>query len=133
MKTTAIITMLLVFLAADVARGQAASVGRGFVSVNGAYQITTNDFTDGAVKREHAEDGRFDATYAVKGGPAFDIAGGGMLWRQLGVGVGVSRFSVATPSSLSATIPHPFFFNRHRSIRADIADLQREELAVLPV
>lgn len=103
---------------------------KGFITVNGGYQLTTNDFADGATKRENAEDGRFDTTYVVKGGPAFDVAGGGLLWRQLGVGVGVSRFSVSTPSSLQATIPHPFFFNRARAVSGQIADLKREELAV---
>ena len=42
----------------------------------------------------------------------------------------MSRFSVATPASLSATIPHPFFFNRPRSVSGEAAGLKREELAI---
>lgn len=113
----------------QAAFAQTVPVSRGFVVINGGYQLTTSDFGDGATKRENAEDGRFDTTYEVKSGAAFDIAGGGVLWRQLGVGVGVSRFSVSTPSALSATIPHPFFFNRPRSVSGDVAGLKREELA----
>jgi|CXWL01.1.fsa_nt_gi hypothetical protein len=101
-----------------------------FVVINGGYQFTSNDFTNGATKRENAEDGRFDTAYTVKKGPALDIAGGGTLWRRLGVGVGVSRFSVATPGAVTATIPHPFFFNRGRAVSGSAAGLKREEVAV---
>ena len=124
-------TLLIAVLATAVAASAQTPVPtRGFLVVSGGYQLTANDFSDGATKRENAEDGRFDSTYVVKGGPAFDIAGGGVLWRQLGVGVGVSRFSVSTPSSLTAAIPHPFFFSRARSVSGDVADLKRDELAV---
>ena len=123
---SSVLGVLLVGLPAE----SHAQTTRGFLSINGGYQLTTNDFADGAVKRENAEDGRLDATYVLKGGTAFDISGGGVLWRRLGVGIGVSRFSVVTPSSLRATIPHPFFFNQARSVSGDVADLKREELAV---
>lgn len=58
------------------------------------------------------------------------MAAGAVLWRHFGLGVGISRFSVSTASSLRATIPHPFFFNRSRSVSGDIADLKRDELAI---
>ena len=123
---SSVLGVLLVGLPAD----SHAQATRGFVVVNGGYQVTTNDFADGAVKHENAEDGRLDTTYVLKGGPAFDVAAGGVLWGHLGVGVGVSRFSVATPGSLRATIPHPFFFDQARSVSGEAADLKREELAV---
>ena len=129
MKSIAL-TILAVLCGAHVCAAQTAAFGKIFVVVNGGYQLTTNDFADGAVKRENAEDGRFDTTYVVKGGPAFDVAGGAALWRQLGASVGVSRFTVSTASSLTGTIPHPFFFNRARSVGGDVAGLKREELAV---
>ncbi|MEQ1730967.1 MAG: hypothetical protein ABL982_21570, partial [Vicinamibacterales bacterium] len=117
-------------LAADPAFAQITPPSRVFVSINGAYQVTTNDFADGASKRENGEDGRFDTMYEVKGGPALDIAGGGMVWRRLGVGIGVSRLSVATPAAVTATIPHPFFFNASRTVTGDAPGLKREEFAV---
>ena len=103
---------------------------RGFVSVNGGYQTTANNFRDGAIYRRNAEDGRFDTTYTVKAGPTFDVAGGGIVWRRLGIGVGVSRFTLATPTHLAGSIPHPFFFNLPRAVSADVGGLKREELAV---
>ena len=52
------------------------------------------------------------------------------IWRYLGVGIGVTRYSKSTPVAFSASVPHPFFFNRARSVSGDISDLDREELAV---
>src|SRR5437867_12813996 len=95
----------------------------GFVVVNGGYQLTTNDFADGATRRQNAEDGRLDTTYAVKAGPAIDVAGGARVWRQLAVGVGVTRFSTSTPATLKGTVPHPFFFNRLRAVSGDVDGL----------
>jgi hypothetical protein len=100
------------------------------VSVNGMYQINSNDFQDTATFRENAEDGQFSTDYDVKGGPAFDIAGGATLWRQLGLGVGVSYFSRSTGASLNASVPHPFFFDLARSVNGTVADLSRKELGV---
>ncbi len=131
----AMLAVVMCVVGTHVAIAQEASIvapvaSRGFLVMNGGYQVTTNDFTNGAVKREHAEDGRFDADYIVKGGPSFDVAVGVRLWRRLGIGVGVSRFSVSTPASVRASLPHPFFFNQHRSLSGDASGVTREELAV---
>jgi len=103
---------------------------RGYVSMNGAYQLASGDFASGASTRVHAEEGRFDTTYALPRGPAFDVAGGAVLWGRLAIGAGLSRFSVATPGALTARVPHPFFFNRHRTIGGEVAGLTRTEQAV---
>ncbi len=117
-------------LFAQGAAAQSAPVSRGFVVVNGGYQLTANDFADGAIRRDNAEDGRLDTKYVVKGGPSFDVAGGGIIWRRLGIGVGASRFTVSTPASITGTIPHPFFFNRARSVSGEATGLKREEMAI---
>lgn len=103
---------------------------RSHISVNGGYQVTANNFRDGVTFRESAEDGSFVTDYTVEGGPTFNIAAGAAVWRQLGVGVAVTRFSRSTAASLSGSIPHPFFFSRPRSVSAAVGGLKREELAV---
>lgn len=115
---------------AQSAAAQSAAAPRAYVVVNGAYQLTANDFADDATKRENAEDGRLDASYIVKGGPAIDVAGGTTVWRNLGVGVGVTRFSVAIPTTVTGTVPHPFFFNRLRPVSGEATGLTREEFAI---
>lgn len=119
-------------LAATIAAGPATAqtLTRGWISVNGGYQAATNDFSDGTTFTEHQETGRFDTEYSVESGPTFDVSGGARLWRNLGVGVGVTRFSRSTPSALRASVPHPFFFSQPRSVTGEVGGLKREELAV---
>lgn len=131
--------MVLLFLATclpavaqtrPVPRPRPAPTERVFISVNGAFQAGSNDFGESATFRENAEDGRFSLDYTVKSGPVFAVSGGALVWRNVGVGLGIARFSQTTPTALSATIPHPFFFNRARTLSAEIGGLKRSELAV---
>ena len=131
----AMLAVVICVVGTHVAIAQEASIvepvaSRGFLAMNGGYQLTQDDFSNGAIKHEHAEDGRFDTDYVFKGGPSFDGAVGLRLWRRLSIGVGVSRLSVATPASVRASVPHPFFFDQDRSINGEASGVTREELAV---
>ena len=70
------------------------------------------------------------ASYLVEKGPQLDIAGGARLWRSLGGGVAVTRFSKSGPAGVIARIPHPFFFNQLRSVEGEAEGLTHEELGV---
>jgi len=107
-----------------------ARINRIFVSIDGVYQTAPKDFSDSVTFQENAESGAFSTSYDVKSGPAFTLSGGGLVWQRLAVGVGVSRFSHATPTTLSGSVPHPFFFSRPRSVSGDVGGLTRTELAV---
>jgi hypothetical protein len=98
--------------------------------VNGGYQVTANNFANAESFEVNAEQGRFESRYTVKAGPSFDVAAGALGWRRLGFGVGISRFSRSTPLHLTGDIPHPFFFNRGRTVSGDVGGLQRQELAI---
>lgn len=132
MKQNVVLIAAIVALAAPAAARAQTGVDafHGFVSVNGGYQMTANDFSDGAVFHENSEDGRFDAAYGVPTGRTFAVSGGGRVWRWLGVGAGFSRFSQSTTATLTGSVPHPFFFNRPRAFGSDITGLKREELAL---
>ena len=103
---------------------------RGYVSVNGGYQANSTDFHDSIAFTEFVEQGSIDSSYSVKSGPQLDIAGGARVWRALGIGVGVTRFSKSGTASVAGKIPHPFFFNQARSVEGEAAGLKREELAI---
>jgi hypothetical protein len=103
---------------------------RIYISIDGAFQAGVEDFGETVSFVENAENGTFSTEYNVESGPALNISAGATIWRNIGVGVGVTRFSRSTPISLTASVPHPFFFNRARSISGDIGGLKREELAV---
>jgi hypothetical protein len=105
-------------------------IDRIYISVNGAFQTSGSDFGETVTFRENAEDGRFSTDYEVKSGPALNVSVGAGSWRNIGVGVGVTRYSKNTPTAFSASVPHPFFFNRPREVEGEVAGIEREELAV---
>ena len=123
------VAAVLVLCAAPAA-AQTTLPFRAYISVDGTRQGAGDDFQDAAVFTEHAEEGRFETDYSVSGGPAFNVSGGAVIWRQIGVGVGVSRFSRSTPVVFSGQVPHPFVFDQDREVSGDIGGLKREELAV---
>lgn len=128
MNKTVATGLCLVMLATTAAAQTPAA--KAFVTINGDYQATTNDFTDSRSFAANAEEARVNSGYTVKAGPSFDVSGGGTVWRRLVVGVGVSRFARSTPLHVDGQIPHPFFFNRPRPVSGDVGGLKREELAV---
>jgi hypothetical protein len=108
----------------------ALATDRIYISVNGVFQSGGDDFGETVTFVENAENGTFSTDYDVRSGPALNVSVGVGLWRHVGVGVGVTRYSKNTPIALTASVPHPFFFNRARSVTGDIGGLKREELAV---
>jgi|SoiMethySBSTD1v2_1073268.scaffolds.fasta_scaffold02870_20 outer membrane protein with beta-barrel domain len=129
----AIFALLAVPASAQVAKSNQrprTPIDRIFVSIDGVYQTGGEDFTDSKTFVRNAEDGSFATNYSVESGPAFNVSGGVHLTQKLAVGVGVSRFSHSTPTSITASVPHPFFFDRDRALAGDIGGLTREELAV---
>lgn len=117
-------------LALHVSASNSFAQARGFVSVNGGYRATSTDFTHDVVFTQFVEQGSINSSYFVDKGPQLDIAGGARVWRSLGAGVAVTRFSKSGGASVVARIPHPFFFNQLRSVEGDAAGLKHEELAV---
>lgn len=103
---------------------------RVHVSVNGAFQPTSNDFSDRFTFEENLETGSTDVDYRVEGGVVFDIGGGVRLFGNLGAGVAVSYFSKSGTGATRSSFPHPFFFNRPREVAGDATNLARTETAV---
>lgn len=101
---------------------------RGFFGVDGGYQAATTDFRDQVEFTLHAEDSEIDASYEVAPGPLVDVRGGLRLWRGLAVGVAVTRYSEAGTASVTAGLPHPFFFRTHRQVSGEDATFRREEI-----
>jgi hypothetical protein len=133
---TRLLHTMVVFLvavcasAASALAQQAAFQDRGFILVNGGYQVLSQDFQTASTFRVNVEDANVTTDYEVKGGPTFDVAGGIAVWRRLIAGAGVTRFSRTTASTLNGSVPHPFFFNRPRTVTGDVAGLEHDELAV---
>ena len=133
LRHSALITAVLVCTVLGSVRNSAAQgawQSRGFVTINGGYQLTSTDFADNVVFTLNVEEGDFDAGYRVDTGAVFDVSGGMRVRQNLAIGVGVSRFSRADDANVTARIPHPFFFDQHRPISGSAVGLKRQETAV---
>lgn len=113
--------------------------GRGFLSVDGGYQASTTDFASTGKFTLYAEDGSLNADYKVKAGPGVNVRGGARVWRNLALGVGVTRFSRTHSANVTARLPHPFYFGSScptsvptcvREVSGEVTGLTHEETAV---
>ena len=123
-------TMLSVAVLGSAVTAAAQQGARGFVTLNGGYQATSMDFADNIVFTRFVEEGDIDADYGLGAGPLYDVGGAVRVWRNLALGVAVSVFTKDDDASVTARIPHPFFFDRDRRISGAQGDLRREETAV---
>jgi hypothetical protein len=110
------------------AGAQSAWTDRGYVNVSGWFQPTAN-FSNTVHPIDFVEASVVDTSYKTGSIPGFEAGGGVRVWRNLAVGLDVSRFSKSTRGAVSAQIPHPFFFNRARAVSGDASGLTRDETA----
>jgi hypothetical protein len=128
-RSMAILVGVLMIGAATSAQAQTAWRDRGYVSVSGWFQPTAS-FSDTVRPIDFAEASVIDTSYKTGSVPGFEAGGGVRVWRNLAVGLSVSRFSKGTTGTVSAQVPHPFFFSRPRSVGGDAANLSRDETGV---
>jgi hypothetical protein len=102
----------------------------GYVIVGGGYQSGTKGFTDSSTFTVNAETAQLSTEYEIESGPVFNVAGGVRFTRMLSAGAAFTRYSVSGSGALTASIPHPFFFNRPRQISGDVSGLDRNENVV---
>jgi hypothetical protein len=119
-----------------VARAQTQSTGwmpangRVFVSVNGLYQPGEETFEQNASYQVYDETASATALQTVKnGGGMFDI-GGGYRTKSYGVGISYTRFKTTNPAAITASVPHPLFFDQPRTVSTTLEGLEHSEHVV---
>ena len=119
MKKGTLLIASLVLLGAVDANAQMEWTGRGFININGAFQVGDKSFTETLAGSDfilYDEQATYNLTHAFSGGALFDVGGGVRVWRNLAAGLAVSSFSTNSTVSLTGTVPHPLFFNRPRTV-----------------
>jgi hypothetical protein len=138
-----LLALLIVSLAAAGARAQTPRapaqpqpppnrpfVERGFVSLNLGGQFSPGELSDRVTFEANAETGTLDADYSGRSALVFDGGSGLLVYRQIGVGFGVSHSGRSGSAFVRAQVPHPFFDDRHRAVEGDASDISRRETAV---
>jgi len=124
---------LLVFSGID-ARAQAPGRPGGRpdrvrVSLNAGSQTTKTSFTETRTFEEFVEQGSLTLTRDIPAGPFYDAGIAVRIWRGLEFGVTASYFVDRGAGTVNAQIPHPFFFNRFRTVSGEASRIDRRETA----
>ena len=125
--STAGLACLAILICVSPAAAQQTPASRVFVAVNFGVNTGTPAIDQEITLPSPVEAGQLTAEYNYGNGRLFDVAGGVRVWRQLRVGVAMSIWQQDHPASVSARLPHPFFFDSHREVSGEAVDLQRRE------
>jgi hypothetical protein len=125
-----VVSWLAAIAGAAPASAQQPWTDRGYADVGGWYQAVSTTFNETARPITFAEPAVVTTTYRVRSAAGFDAGAGIKVWRNLAVGAAVSFFSKSGVGSVAAQVPHPFYFNRARTVAGDASNLTRAETAV---
>jgi opacity protein-like surface antigen len=126
------VLLVLTLLGSSLAPAPAAAqwAPRFTVAVNGGYQPSTTSFDDRFTFDLNREVATVETTYPIDAGPLFDAGVSLRLWKGLGIGGAVSRFTADGVVQVEAGLPHPLFFQRNREVSGESGGLTREETAI---
>jgi hypothetical protein len=101
------------------------------VSGDGGGQFASAGFTSQTAYSLYAENATLVATLPDASGAIAAARGSVLVWRRrLAVGAGVTGFWSTRPADVTASLPHPFYFNRPRSVEGTASGLARDEMMV---
>jgi hypothetical protein len=119
--------MLLVPAAA---RAQTQGV-KGFVSVNGLFQAGGDEIlAQSQTFTVYGEQATTSATQEIGGGSAIFDIGAGFRVNQFGLGVTFTSSSNTNTAAVAGSIPHPFLFDRPRTVATSFDDMDHKERVV---
>ena len=108
----------------------AQPLSRFTISVNGGYQPSSTSFDDRFTFDLNHETASVNTDYSVDAGPLFDAGVGFRIWKGLGAGIAISRFSVDSTGQAEASLPHPLFFQRNRQLSGETTGITRNETGI---
>ncbi len=103
---------------------------RAFININAGGQTQSRTIEAASVFPLYGEEASLQSSIESGKGMLFDISGGARVWGNLGFGVGFSRFSDTSSTTVRGSLPHPLFFNQHRQVTASVSGLEHTESAV---
>ena len=101
------------------------------VSAHGGLQLSTNRLAQASELDKYVEPAPFTAELPKAAVPFVDGGVTVRLWKNLGIGAAVSFLSNTADAEVNAEIPHPFYFDRPRTIAGE-ASVGHRELAFHP-
>lgn len=125
------VTLLLLAIPAAAQPGRPApKPARWTISVSGGAQAAASGVADHFTFPKNVETETIDVTYPMKPWVVVDVGAGYRVWRNLGLGVAVSRATGNGTADVSASVPHPFFFNQPRTVTGTESGIAHAETGV---
>jgi hypothetical protein len=109
---------------------EADAADRFRLAANGIYNTSTLSFSDTRQYTAFAETARVVTDTSVDGGFGGDVSLTVRAYKRLGVLAGYSFTSRQSSGSFEASIPHPLFLNRPRTLSGDFSGFDYKEGAV---
>lgn len=108
----------------------AAQDDRVLISVNAGFQPTKNDFTQTRSFTINVEPGTSTTSYKVSGVPLADVGFVVRLGSRFGAGLSGGGAALKGSGDISARLPHPLYFDKHREATGTSSNLDRTEISV---
>jgi hypothetical protein len=100
------------------------------LAVSGGIQSAAAAVSDRITFDRNVETETIDVKYPNRPGVLLDIGGRVRLWKRLGAGIAVGHVIGEGTADVSASIPHPFFFNQPRTVAGKQSAMSHEETAL---
>jgi hypothetical protein len=100
------------------------------IAVSGGVQQAAEDVSDHFSIPKNVETETVDVKHPMKPWPLIDLAAGYRVWKNLGIGAAVSVTSGKGSAEVTASVPHPFFFNQPRTVTGSDNDIAHSETGV---
>lgn len=110
--------------------GSARRPSSVFVSISGGVQQAASDIADHFSFSKNQETETIDVNYQMKPWAFFDGGASFRVWKGLAFGAAFSRTSGSGDAEVTASVPHPFFFNQPRTITGTENGIQHAENGV---
>jgi hypothetical protein len=117
-------------MASGQARAQDDVLHTGFVNIDVGAQPQRQTITASTSFPLYDETATITDTQRIRNGGIFDVSAGIRVAQNLAAGVGYSQFGRAGTGTVTASIPHPDFFDRPQIVASDASNLEHNEHAI---
>jgi hypothetical protein len=100
------------------------------IGVSGGIQTSGNAVSQSFTVQKNVEAETITAQTPLDQAPLFDVGGWVRLAGRFGAGVSFSRLTRTADAAISASIPHPFYYQQPRAISGTQPGLREDENAV---
>jgi hypothetical protein len=130
-RLAGLMTFGALILAASLASAQGpAPYEFGYAHLNLGVQASTHDLEQDSGFPIYDETATIQTRGSGGGGVLFDIGGGVRVWQRLYAGASFTSGSNTEDADVTASVPHPFFFDQFRNVTGTAPNLKHSENAL---